>query len=177
MALVVRGALDPASLATPVQTALRELDADLPVFRITTMDQLVADSSAQRRFSTLLIVLFSALALVLAVVGLYGIMTYAVVQRSHEIGVRMALGAQQRNVLVMIVRQGMTLTAAGLVIGLGSAWGLTRLMSTLLFEVTATDPWVFATLSLMLAGVALLALIIPARRAARVDPLIALRYE
>ena len=104
-------------------------------------------------------------------------MTYAVVQRSHEIGVRMALGAQQRNVLAMIVRQGMMLTAAGLVIGLGSAWGLTRLMSTLLFEVTATDPWVFATLSLVLAGVALLALIIPARRAARVDPLIALRYE
>jgi putative ABC transport system permease protein len=177
MALVVRGASDPASMATPVRKALRELDADLPVFRVTTMDQLVADSSAQRRFSTLLIALFSALALVLAVVGLYGIMTYAVVQRSHEIGVRMALGAQQSNVLAMIVRQGMTLTAAGLVIGLGSAWGLTRLMSNLLFEVTATDPWVFAVLSMVLAGVALLALIIPARRAARVDPLIALRYE
>jgi putative ABC transport system permease protein len=104
-------------------------------------------------------------------------MTYAVVQRSHEIGVRIALGAQQRNVLAMIVRQGMALTVAGLVIGLFAAWGLTRLMSTVLFEVTATDPWIFTLLSLMLAGVALLASIIPARRAARVDPLIALRYE
>ena len=177
MALVVRGFSDAAFLAAPVRKALREIDADLPVFRVTTMDQLVADSSAQRRFSTLLIALFSALALVLAVVGLYGIIAYAVVQRTHEIGIRMALGAQQRNVLTMIVRQGMTLSAAGLVIGLGAAWGLTRLMSTMLFEVTATDPWIFAILTLVLAGVAFIASIIPARRAARVDPLIALRYE
>lgn len=121
--------------------------------------------------------MFSGLALVLAVIGLYGIMAYAVAQRSHEIGVRMALGAQQRDVTAMIVRQGMTLTAAGLPIGLGSAWALIRLMSTLLFDVTATDPLVFALLPLVLAGVALIPSIVPARRAAGVDPLIALRYE
>jgi putative ABC transport system permease protein len=153
------------------------VDRDLPVYRVTTMERMVADSLAQRRFSMFLFGVFAALALVLAVVGLYGVMSYAVAQRTHEIGLRMALGAQGRDVLRMIIGQGMTLVAVGLGLGLLGALMLTRVMSSLLYGVSATDPLTYAGIALLLAAVAFLASYIPARRATKVDPMVALRYE
>jgi putative ABC transport system permease protein len=141
------------------------------------MKQLLASSVARARFNTLLLSLFAALALVLASVGIYGVMAYSVVQRTKEIGIRIALGAQGRDVLKMIVGHGMLLTLAGVCLGLAGAFVLTRLMSSLLFNVSTTDPWTFIGVSLLLGTVALLACYIPARRATKVDPMIALRYE
>jgi putative ABC transport system permease protein len=175
--LVVRTDADPASLAPAVRGAVAGVDRDLPVYRVTTMEKLVAESLAQRRFSMFLFGVFAALALVLAVVGLYGVMSYGVAQRTHEIGLRMALGAQGRDVLRMVVGQGMWLVGAGLVLGLVGAFLLTRLMSSLLFGVSAADPLTYAGIALLLGAVALLASYIPARRATKVDPMEALRYE
>ncbi len=138
------------------------------------MEKLVADSLAQRRFSMFLFGIFAALALALAVVGLYGVMSYAVAQRTHEIGLRMALGAQGRDVLRMVVGQGMGLVAVGLGLGLVGAFLLTRLMSSLLYGVSAADPLTYAGIALLLAAVALVASYIPARRATKVDPMVAL---
>ncbi len=177
MFLAVRTAREPESLAGAVRGAIKTLDPELPVYRVTTMEQLVADSMAQRRFAMLLLGIFAALALGLASVGLYGVMAYSVVQRTHEIGIRMALGAQNRDVLKLVMRQAIVLIVAGLSIGLGAAFGLSRLMSTLLFGVGASDPITFAGVALLLVTVALLACYIPARRATKVDPMIALRYE
>jgi putative ABC transport system permease protein len=175
--LVVRTDGDPASLAPSVRGAVANVDRDLPVFRMTTMEKMVAESLAQRRFSMFLFGVFAALALVLAVVGLYGVMSYAVAQRTHEIGLRMALGAQGRDVLRMVVGQGMWLVAVGLALGLAGAFGLTRLMSSLLYEVSAADPVTYAGIAVLLGAVALLASYLPARRATKVDPMEALRYE
>jgi putative ABC transport system permease protein len=175
--VVVRTDGDPASLAPSVRGAIAGIDRDLPVFRVATMEQMVSDSLAQRRFSMLLFGIFAALALVLAVVGLYGVMSYAVAQRTHEIGLRMALGAQAADVLRMVVGQGMGLVAIGLGIGLLGALGLTRLMSSLLYGVSASDPATYAGIAILLGAVALLASYIPARRATKVDPMVALRYE
>jgi putative ABC transport system permease protein len=175
--VVVRTDGDPASLAPSVRGAIAGIDRDLPVFRVATMEQMVSDSLAQRRFSMLLFGIFAALALVLAVVGLYGVMSYAVAQRTHEIGLRMALGAQGRDVLRMVVGQGMGLVAVGLGIGLLGALGLTRLMASLLYGVSASDPLTYAGIAILLGAVALLASYIPARRATKVDPMVALRYE
>jgi putative ABC transport system permease protein len=175
--VVVRTDGDPASLAPSVRGAIAGIDRDLPVFRVATMEQMVSDSLAQRRFSMLLFGIFAALALVLAVVGLYGVMSYAVAQRTHEIGLRMALGAQARDVLRMVVGQGMGLVAVGLGIGLLGALGLTRLMASLLYGVSASDPLTYAGIAILLGAVALLASYIPARRATKVDPMVALRYE
>ena len=175
--LVVRTDADPASLAPSVRGAVAAVDRDLPVYRVTTMEKLVSESLMQRRFAMFLFGVFAVLALALAVVGLYGVMSYAVAQRTHEIGLRMALGAQTRDVLRMVVGQGMVLVAIGLGLGLGGALLLTRLMKSLLFGVSAADPLTYAGIALLLAAVAFLASYLPARRATKVDPMVALRYE
>jgi putative ABC transport system permease protein len=175
--IVVRTDGDPSSLAPSVRGAVATVDRDLPVYRVTTMERMVADSMSQRRFSMFLFGVFAALALALAVVGLYGVMSYAVAQRTHEIGLRMALGAQARDVLRMVVGQGMWLVAVGLGLGLLGALVLTRLMSSLLYGVSAADPLTYVGIALLLGAVALLASYVPARRATKVDPMVALRYE
>ena len=175
--LVVKTDVDPASMAATVRKAVWEIDKDQPVSNIQTMDEILADSIARQRFSMLLLAIFAAVALVLAGVGIYGVMSYSVAQRTHEIGIRMALGAQTGAVLKLAVGYGMKLVIAGIAIGLIAAFALTRVMSTLLFGVTATDPTTFTLISLLLIAVAVLASYVPARRATRVNPLIALRYE
>jgi putative ABC transport system permease protein len=177
MYVVVRTAGDPSAFSAPVRAAIGKVDPDLPVFRITDMEAVVANSMVQRRLSTILLGAFASIALLLAIVGLYGLMSYAVAQRTREIGIRMAIGAAHLNVLRMILRQGMILVSIGLLFGFAGAFAITRLMSSLLFGVTATDPVTFAAVSLVLTACALAALLIPARRATRVDPMVALRYE
>ncbi|HEV2913882.1 MAG TPA: ABC transporter permease [Pyrinomonadaceae bacterium] len=178
MSLVVRSnTADPASLTAAVRSAIQAVDKDQPVYRVMTMETMVAESVAQHRFSMFLLTLFAVVAVALAVVGLYGVMSYGVSQRTHEIGIRMALGAQARDVLRMVVGQGFVLALLGVGAGLLGALALTRVMSSLLFGVSATDPFMFVSVPLILAGVALLACYLPARRATKVDPMVALRYE
>jgi putative ABC transport system permease protein len=177
MTLVVRTSIDPASLAAAVRSEIRAMDGSAPVYDVTTMRQKVSSSLAQRRFTLALLSVFAAIALLMAAIGIYGVISYAVVQRTHEIGIRVALGAQTVDVMKLIVGQGMILAAAGVLIGLVGALGLTRLMEGLLFGVSATDPLTFAAISLLLVLVAMLACYIPARRAAKVDPMVALRCE
>jgi len=175
--LVVKTDVDPTSLAATVRKAVWEIDKDQPVSNIKTMEEILLDSIARQRFSMLLLAIFAAVALVLAAVGIYGVMSYSVAQRTHEIGIRMALGAQTGAVLKLAVSYGLKLVIAGIAIGLIAAFALTRVMSTLLFGVTATDPMTFTLISLLLVCVAALASYIPARRATKVNPIIALRYE
>jgi len=177
MTLVVRANSAPLSLVAPIRSRIAEVDRSQPVYGIATMEQLLSKSVAQPRFSTFLFSLFALVALVLASVGLYGVMSYAVAQRTHEIGLRMALGAQVRDVLAMIIGRGMKLTLLGVVIGLAGASALTSVLQKLLFNVGATDPLTFAGVAGLLLGVALLACYLPARRAANVDPLVALRHQ
>ena len=153
------------------------MDKDQPVYSVKTMDELIKGSISQRRFAMMLLAGFAAVALVLAAVGIYGVMSYSVTQRSHEMGIRMALGASQRDVLSLVVKHGLKLVIIGAAIGMAGAIALTRLMSSLLFGVSATDPLTFALTSVLLTGVALAACFIPARRATKVDPMVALRYE
>ncbi|HEX5736618.1 MAG TPA: ABC transporter permease [Blastocatellia bacterium] len=175
--VVVRSASDPSSLAASVRGEVWTIDKNLPVSSLQTMEQLIATSVASQRFNMLLLVIFAAVALVLAAVGIYGVMSYSVTQRTHEIGIRMALGAQAVDVLALVVRQGMGLAFAGVGVGLCAAFVLTRFMQSLLFGVAATDAATFILISLLLTAVAIMASYFPARRATRVDPLVALRYE
>lgn len=175
--VVIRTTSDPKRLISIVRAKIRELDRDVPVSNVNTMEQLVAQSVAQRRFGMFLLGIFALLALVLAAIGIYGVVSYSVTQRTQEIGVRMALGASASDVMKMVLRNGMTLALVGVGLGLVGALGLTRLMSRLLFEVTPTDLTTFALVSAGLIVVALLACYLPARRAMKVDPLEALRYE
>lgn len=153
------------------------MDNDLAVFSVKTMEEYLATSISTPRFNTTLLSIFALVALVLTVVGLYGVMSYAVAQRTNEIGIRLALGAQRRDVLSLIIGQGLRLILLGLAIGLAGAYALMRIISGLLFGVTAKDPWTFAAVSLLLGAIALVACYLPARRATKVDPLEALRYE
>ncbi len=177
MNVIVRTASDPLRFAGLVRREISALDPTQPVSHINTMEQLIGVSASTDRFVTWLIGLLAALALLLAVLGIYGVMSYLVSERTQEIGVRMALGAQINDVLWLVVKQGMTLAFVGLAIGLVAAFLLTRLLKTLLFGVSATDPLTFVLISLLLVGVALPACWIPALRAAKVDPMVALRYE
>ncbi|HKX32870.1 MAG TPA: ABC transporter permease [Blastocatellia bacterium] len=174
---VVRMSADPAALTESVRCELQALDPNQAVFNVRPLTDYVSESMAQRRFDLWLLGSFAAFALLLAAVGVYGVMSYSVAQRAPEIGLRMALGAQPRDVLKLMMRRGALLTLIGVALGLGAAWGLTRLMSNLLFEVQATDPWTFWSIGLFLAAVALLAGYFPARRAMRVDPIVVLKIE
>ncbi len=175
--LFVRSSAERATLIPMLRNQMRELDANIPVFNIQSMEQIFADSIARHRFIAFLIILFASLALILASVGIYGVLSYSVTQRNHEIGVRMALGAKSSDILRMVVSQGLKLVVIGIVTGLVAVLVLSRLLASLLFEVSATDPLTFAGVALLLTGVALMACLVPARRAAKTDPMVALRYE
>ena len=177
MALLIRAGSKPDALAASVRQAVRELDKDQPVYGISTMSATLSEMVARRRLNTLLFSLFAVIALLLASVGIYGVMATAVTQREREIGIRMALGARQRDVLRLVIGQGMILALMGAAAGLTAAWAMTRLMRSLLYDVSATDPLIFGSAALLLTLVALLACYLPARRATRIDPMIALRYE
>jgi putative ABC transport system permease protein len=177
LSFVVRGSNESAPLESPIRNAVREMDPSLPVYNLRSMNEVVSKSMVQPRFLALLLAVFSGIALFLAAIGIYGVMAYSVAQRTQEIGVRMALGARPLHVLRLIFQQSLGMLLIGTVIGLAGAFALTRLMRTLLFEITATDPLTYVSVIGLLTVVALLACYIPARRAAKVDPLIALRYE
>ena len=177
MNVAVRTSVDPKSTLAAIQSAIREIDKDQPVYQVQTIDELIRDSVATRRFALTILTLFAVLALVLAVSGIYGVISYSVTQRTQEIGIRMALGARATDVLRLVLREFMRLTLVGVALGLVGAYLLTRLMTSLLFGVTPTDVTTFVLVSITLSLVALVACLIPARRAARVDPLVALRYE
>ena len=177
LALVVRTSSDPGALSEAVRDSVRSIDPDLPVYSIRTMEEVMSVSVGQQRFAMVLLGVFALIALVLSAVGIYGVMSYSVSQRTHEIGIRMALGARQGDVLQLIIKQGFILTFSGMAIGLIAAFAVTRFMSFLLFAVSPTDPLTFASITALLGAVAMLACYLPARKATRVDPMIALRYE
>jgi len=177
LGVVVRTKYDALAVAPSVERAIHEIDKDLPLFSIATMDQMMHDSLSQRRLTLVLLGSFAALALILAAIGIYGVISYAVRQRTHELGIRLALGAQPRNILTMILRQGLTLSLTGVLVGLVAAVVLTRLMRSLLFGVEPVDNLTFGMIAGVLLLVAAVACWIPARRATRVDPMIALRNE
>ena len=177
MTVIIKGASDPNQLISSVRNAVKEIDPEQPIYNPRTMDEIRAESVAPERLNLTLLSLFAGIALVLAIVGIYGVMSYSVTQRTHEIGIRMAIGARPRDVFKMILGQGMKLALIGVGIGLLSAFGLTRLMETMLFGVEPTDATTFASISALLIGIALLACYLPGRRATKVEPTISLRYE
>ena len=175
--LVARARTDATALAASVRQSVKAVDPDVPVYAVRTLAEIVSDRTAQRRLAVMLITVFAAVALLLAAVGIYGVMSYAVAQRTQEIGIRMALGAERRDILRMVLRHGSLMAVTGIGLGLMVALGLARLITSLLFQVSATDPPTFSVVPVVLIAVALLACYIPARRATRVDPLVALRYQ
>ena len=177
LTIVVRTKSDPRTISEALRAELLSLDTTLPVYALKPMTEYLRDSLSRRRFNMVLLSVFAAVALLLAAVGIYGVISYSVSQRTHEIGIRVAVGAQTRDILKLVIGQAMLLTLLGVTAGLAAAIALTRLMESLLFEVSATDPLTFAIISAILTGVALVACFVPARRATKVDPMVALRYE
>jgi putative ABC transport system permease protein len=174
---VVRTATNPMSLARNIQRIVAEVDPGQTVYNIRTMEQALSEMLAPERFWMQLYGIFAAFAVILAAVGIYGVMSYSVTQRTHEFGVRMAVGAHKADVMKLVIKQGLKLTVIGLAIGIGAGIGLTRLISSYLYGVTATDPLTFLAVTVLLTGVTVAACGVPARRAVKVDPLVALRYE
>jgi putative ABC transport system permease protein len=177
MALLVKSGQEPTALVSAIRGIVTSIDKEQPIFRIATMQEVVNASVSTRRITLILLGLFSGLALVLAGIGIYGVISYSVAQREREIGIRMALGAQRADVLRLVLAQGGKISAAGIVIGSAASLGLTRLMAKLLYSVRAVDPATFAAVAVVLALITIVASYIPARRTLRVDPLIALRHE
>jgi putative ABC transport system permease protein len=175
--VAIRTSTNPRSLEPVVQAVVAGLDTDLPVINLRTMDELMTDAVAPPRFRTILVSLFAVVGLLLAAIGIYGVMAYAVTERTHELGVRMALGADRRDVLRIVLGEAAWLAAGGVALGVAGALGATRLIGALLFGVTATDALTFCAIAMLLASTALVASYIPARRATQVDPMVALRYE
>jgi putative ABC transport system permease protein len=177
MGLVVRTSGDPAAIASAVRREILKLDPEQPISSVRTMEKVLSDSLMLRRVSMLMLIVFAALALTLATVGIYGLTAYSVSRRTHEIGLRVALGASHTQILRLVVVRGLTTALIGAAVGVGAAFQLTRALSGMLYGVTATDPLVFAGVPLLLVAVSAAASYIPARRAMRIDPLVALRYE
>ncbi|OLE97811.1 MAG: hypothetical protein AUG75_03750 [Cyanobacteria bacterium 13_1_20CM_4_61_6] len=177
MSLIIRTTTDPLSVIAAVRREVQTLDPNQPVFNVSTMEKTLDQSLATERLSMALLAVLASLALILSAVGIYGVMSYTVTQRTHEIGIRMAIGAQRRDVFRMVLGRGMVLVLIGVALGLIGAFSLTRLMRTMLFGVAPTDPVTFVTIAVLLTGVALVACYVPGRRATKVDPLVALRYE
>jgi len=177
LTLVLRSGPDPLSLVSAVRAQVAGPTEDQPIFDVASMEQIISDSLTERRFAMLLLIIFASTALVLAAVGIYGVMSYAVSRRTHELGVRIALGAPRGEILRLVVRDGMAMAAAGAAVGLAGALGLTRFLASLLYGVRPADPLTLAAVLLLFGGIAVLACYIPAWRATRVDPLVALRYE
>jgi putative ABC transport system permease protein len=175
--LVIRTAVDPLSIVAAARTEIHQVDPDQPISNIQTMDEVLGDETASRRLGMTLLTIFASLALLLATLGIYGVLAYFVVQHTQEIGVRMALGAQRSDIVGLVVKKGMRLAVLGVVIGLCAAFALTRLMTSLLYGVGTADPVTYAIIALLLTSVALLACYVPARRASKVDPMVALIYE
>jgi ABC-type antimicrobial peptide transport system permease subunit len=177
MTWAVRTKVAPYSLSTEIQRELRAASGGLPVARVRSMEQVAVESTARNTFNMTLLSIFAGIALLLAVIGIYGLMAYTVQQRTQEIGIRMALGAQPGDVLRMVLRHGLLLCLVGIAVGISGAFAVIRLMKSLIFGVSPTDPVTFVSVAVLLAGVAFIACWIPARRASRVDPMVALRHE
>jgi putative ABC transport system permease protein len=177
LSLTVRTASTPLAVAQPIQDLVRSMDSDEPVAKVRTMDDVAQASVATPRFRTVILGSFGFAALLLGAIGLYGVMSYSVTQRTREVGVRMALGATRSQVIMLVLREGFRLTLAGVAIGIIGALALMHLISSMLYEVHPTDPLTFAGVSVFLGAISLLANCLPARRAAKVDPMVALRYE
>jgi putative ABC transport system permease protein len=175
--LIVRAAMDPAQLQKAMLAAIHEIDKDQPLIDVRTLDQIKSESMASNRLQSMLLGVFAAVAMLLSAIGIYGVIAYSVAQRTHEMGIRAALGASKGNLLGLALRGGMLMTAIGLIVGLAGALTLSRLLATLVFGVGERDPATLSGVAVTLGAVALLACYIPARRATQVDPIVALRYE
>jgi len=175
--LTVRTSVDPLSVATSVKEKVWAIDRNVPIANVQTMEQVVQAGVVQQRFYTIMLGSFAFVALALGAVGIYGVISFSVGQRTKEIGIRMALGAGGPDIVRLVIRNGVALTMIGIVLGIAGAVALTRVLATLLFEVSTTDPFTFASVAFVLVSSSLLACYIPARRATKVDPLVALRYE